>query len=1775
MSQAASSVGAAMDIREHRSGTIHEPIAIIGIGCRFPGSVDDPASFWNLLRDGVDAIEDFPEERAAIDNRFSGSSEVAGNVITRQGGYLRDIDRFDASFFGISPREVMQLDPQQRLLLETAWEALEDAGIPQNNLAGSSTGVYVGVWLNDFEASIYNSMHEVELHTTTGSGRYPNAGRISFAFDLRGPSLTVDTACSSSLVAVHLAVQGLRSRQTNLALAAGVNVILQPQITEAYTRAGMLAPDGRCKFGDAAADGYVRSEGCGVLVLKRLSEALADSDPIYAVIRGSAINNDGQGSGLLVKPSTEGQIAMLREAYADAGVEPAGVGYLEAHGTGTFAGDPVEIQAIGTVLGSDRPIDEPCLVGSVKANIGHTEGAAGIAGVIKAALALRHGAIPGNIHFETPNPNIPWDDIPVRIPATLTPWPATGTPRIAGVSSFGITGTNAHIVLEEAPRIDVPSREQVQTERPVVLPISARSQQALRALASAYADRLMDPEAPALTDLAFTAASRRSQLPERLAVTGDSHQALAQRLEAFATGQPSAGLACGTAPEQAPRLVFVFPGQGGQWIGMGLRLMATEPVFNSALARCDAAIEAETGWSLFDVLRAGPDESRLDEIDVVQPAIFAMQVALAELLASWGIRPDVVVGHSLGEAAAAYTAGILSLDDAAAIICRRSRLMQRVAGRGGMGVVDLSFAEATVLAARFGDRLAVAASNGPSTTVLSGDPDALDEALAAVQAGGGFARRVQVDVASHSPQVEPLLDDLRQILSDISPMIANTGFASSVTGDYLEGPELGADYWARNLRQPVLFGQVLDKLLNEGDAAFLEISPHPVLLTAIESAIQASNSTSIAVGSLRRGQDEAETIREAIGALWIAGLPVEWHQLAPGLVTLPLPGYPWQRERYWIDTPRRNHTFNGLAQASETSGQWLGSLLPTIATLPGRRFWQGRIEPFEDAPPDDRAGLSVLPATAAMVMAGAACGGPVEQLTVVNQTLLTATVETQTTLGPASEQSEVQIYTRPAGTDEWSLWVTARGAASGPVPDVADLAILMAGLTVQAVPDDRVEELWTSDAASLVRLHSPVHDEQSISSALDLVLRLTVDEPGVVLASIEHVDVRNAIGHGVWVYAFREEQTGALDAYMLALDGSIVGHVRRARFEAPSEELLEQASIERLNDWLYTYSWQPVDAPDHEPVPAGDWLVLASDDTASCAIAAAIEARGSRADTLAVAGVSLETRVNQIQHAIIAGERAYAGILDARTLGRNPDALELASECVAQSALDVAQAVASVRSETLPRLWFVTRGAQPVDGVPQDPAAAGVWGFGRVVANEHPEFWGGLIDLSPDAEEHEFGLLVDAIFSAGDEGEIAIRGTQRYVARLTRADPGDPATLELRDDATYLITGGAGAIGQAIARRMVAAGARYLTLVGRGELRPDAVSCINELEHSGAAIRYIRGDIGCRHDVTTIFEAIAGDMPPLRGIVHAAGVLSDATLLQQSPDSIHTVFAPKVSGASHLVEAARGHELDFLALFSSVSALLGIPGQSNYAAANAVLDAYAHTLQSEGIPAISIGWGRWGEIGLATQAESAAGLDRLGIAPMLPAAGVAAFERVMTSGATHIAVFDIDWPTYLERDRVVRWRFSEITTLGEMDRPQPEGGLRVRLDVVDADGREEVLLDYIRTVVAAVLRFDGPQRVLPTGGFFQIGMDSLTAVELKNQLQQSLDVTLPATIAFDYPTPQTLAFRLHELLYSARDSDVVAHDMNDDLNGLDGVSRDELHDLLEAELDLLNEELAR
>ena len=907
-----------------------EPIAIIGMGCRFPGDANDPASTWRLLRDGVDAISEVPPDRWDIDAFYDPDPDKPGKMSTRWGGFVKDVDKFDADLFGISPREAVGMDPQQRLLLTVAWEALEHAGQAPHTLMGSPTGVFVGIASFDYTQMQMQFLDHtrIDAYWATGASHSIASGRLSYVLGLQGPSMSLDTACSSSLVAVHLACQSLRSRECNLALAGGVNLILVPELLINFSKAHMMAADGRCKTFDATADGFVRGEGAGVIVLKRLTDAVADGDNILALIRGSAMNQDGRSNGITA-PNGPSQQAVIRKALQQAGVTPSEISYVECHGTGTALGDPIEVQSLGAVLAAGRSPDNPVIIGSIKTNIGHLETAAGVAGLIKVVLALQHQEIPPHLHFQEPNPHIPWEELGVTVPTSRTPWPARQGRRLAGVSSLGFSGTNAHVILEEAPVTHQQESARSVLERPLhLLNISARTETALQALAGRYERYFSDHPSASFTDVCFTANAGRGHFDWRLSMQARTAQEAQRKIATWRSGEESLGVFSGcTDSTNPPEVVFLFTGQGGQYVGMGRQLYDTQPTFRRALERCDALLRPHLERSLLAVLYPEPGQSSpLHDTNYTQPVTFALQYALAELWRAWGITPGLIMGHSVGEIVAATVAGMMSLEDGLMLVTERGRLMHSLSEKGMMASITAGEEAVAEALDPYKDAVAIAALNGPESTVISGERQAVQAMLQHLEGQGIKTKPLQISHAFHSPLVEPILDAFEAAAARARLREPTTALFSSMrlqmaTGDRL----LDAAYWRHNLRHTVRFAEAMHALRAKGYKVFVELGPTPILVAMGQKCYPEGEG--VWLPALRYGRDDWEQMLESVSMLYVNGVKVDWAGFDRDYSRrrVSLPTYPFEPQTYWLDelrvwqhgyTPTNSSSWESVTEAA-------------------------------------------------------------------------------------------------------------------------------------------------------------------------------------------------------------------------------------------------------------------------------------------------------------------------------------------------------------------------------------------------------------------------------------------------------------------------------------------------------------------------------------------------------------------------------------------------------------------------------------------------------------------------------------------------------------------------------------------------------------------------------------------------------------------------------------------------------------------------------------------
>ena len=2154
-----------------------EPIAIVGMGCRFPGGSDTPASFWRLLREGRDAVRELPSDRFDLRELYDADPERPGKMYMRRGGFLDDVQGFDAAFFGISPREASQMDPQQRLFLEVAWEALENAGQPPTELRGSRTGVFVGVLSTDYAHLPGSLAEKVDAYYYTGVNSSFIAGRLSHFLGIQGPSVTVDTACSASLVAVHLACQSLRSGESELALAGGVNLLLTPEVSMFLCKAKAMSPTGVCRAFDRYADGIVRGEGCGVVVLKRLSDAVAAGDHVLAVIRGTAINHDGASAGLTV-PNPDAQDHVYRAALANARVNAEKVSYVEAHGTGTALGDPIELSGLASVYCDPSVRQRPLLLGSVKTNIGHTDSAAGIAGLIKCVLILQHREVPQSLHFLEPNPGFAWNDYPIEVATRLRP--LDDDARWVSVSSFGLSGVNAHVVLEgvDSPH---PSESELfdRPQGPWLLVLSAKSEDALREQASSYGTLLASDSADATGDtyrLCRMAALGRSHLEHRAAFIAPDGDGVVGAIQAYlASVQPRRAVAEGGA-----KIAFVFSGQGPQWWAMGRDLLQSEPVFRNKLEEVESIFEREAGWSLLAEMLSDETSSRIDETEVAQPAMFAIQVALHELWRDWGVRPDAIVGLSMGEAAAAAVAGVLTLTDAVKVIYHRGRLLQNATGK--MMAVSLSFEEGLELIEPWKDRVSIAVHNGPRSVVLSG-PEAAIEAIAhTLDSKDVYHRDLHVKFASHCPQVDRYLDEVRDVLARIQPSAATVPMVSTVDGMYAREGSYDADYWRKNIREPVQFAAAMNLLLQDGFNTFLEISPHPVLNGAIAQCLEDHRRDGLVVHSLRRDKPGREAMLESLASLYTNGIDLDFRRdFSRPARYVALPNYPWQRRRFWVKRPDARRLTTDVDSAAS-----LGLLGVRVSSpIEGVQF-RSTVTKSDAHGLDGHqvSGRVLFPAAGFMSMAllaGRQCGFEAPALEDLN--LLTPIVLSdeptalQTVVDGATGdgRKRFRVFSNADPGDSWSL--NANGILSEPpatsVPTILDLEVVRQRCRELAVDEfyskiaesgyqyrgdfRSIQQIWTGDGEVLARVVLDRNERRApagewietglLDACMHSVLgALDLDDPTwqYVPRGLGMFRVRRAPGSVVWSHV-RLTERPQLTGARVAADLRIVDDSGRMVAEIDGLTLA-RITVEGSGlgeGWCYRIDWQEREIETYGRAPGNreHWVLFADEGGVASRLAEFLRGRSVHC-TLIRPDVSRGARDEDLLVDPRAAERFRRAFLELdRSLGACTNVLffwgldtkpahSLTTRILASEQerfcggmLHLIQGVVGAGWASLPRLWVFTRGTQWVrsDEVTRAPSPASLWGLARVAALEHPELKCTAVDLDPMEQGDPSPMIVREIASEHAESQVAFRDGKRFIARLvqkalpgsidgrrlsgpeavqitldgygtldnlrqsplTRTPPGpgeveievraaglnfrdvmsalgmlvpyeremgiessadvrfgfecsgviasvgdgvdafevgdevvaalvmgslgnfvhakvgfvvrkpealsfeeaatlpiafltasyalqdlakiqtgdrvliqaaaggvgqaavqiaqaagaevfatahpdkweavkaigvrhvmssrttefadyvmqvtggrgvdivlnsltgelvdksiaacgekgrfieigktdvrDPAEMRrqrpdvsynvfdlaavaaenpavitekyrklmelvetgvlralpyksfpldrvvsafrymalgkhvgkvvlvpsppprrermspIREDATYLVSGGLGALGLETARWLAREGARHLVLVGRHSPSPAAERVIESLRGASVQVLAARTDVSDPDAVEGLFRLLHESMPALRGIVHAAAVLDDGVLLRQDLGRFRRVLAPKIYGAWNLHAAAQKLPLDFFVCFSSTVALLGSAGQANYAAGNAFMDGLASLRRAEGKHGLSISWGPWGEVGLVAELaerDRARWAER-GIKAIPTQDGLDVMGRLLQSAAAQVAVLPVDWELYAREVPVGGPKlFLERLTSAATEPGPSDGALMEKLREAPSERRRDLLADHVRSQIANVLGLPSPAGIKSRQRLFDLGLDSLMALQVRNRLAHTLGCSLPATLVFDYPTVEALTGHLAQDVLSLRidsgeDDAAIGkerHALQAD-GALDELSADELADLLSEEL---------
>ena len=1792
----------------------HAPIAIIGVGCRFPGGIRNAEMYWELLSEGRDAITEVPSWRWDVDSLYDPDPHANGRIATRWGGFLESPELFDSSFFGIAPVEARGMDPQQRLLLEVSWEALEDAAIVPATLAGSRTGVFVGLCNSDYaQRTLLSSPEQIDTYFAQGASHAVAAGRISYFLGLRGPSLAIDTACSSSLVAIHQACQSLRLGETDLVLTGGVNLLFMPEVTMALSRAEMMAPDGRCKAFSAEANGFVRSEGCGIVVLKRLEDAMRDGDRVIAVIRGTAANQDGRSSGITA-PNGPSQEDVIRAALADAGLSAEAVSYVEAHGTGTRLGDPIELRALDAVLGKGRSVDARLAVGSVKSNFGHTESAAGVAGLIKLALSLQHRTIPASLHCTHPNPEIDWESNHLRVPATAEPWqPADGeTLRVGAVSSFGFSGTNAHLVVTEPPAVSTPSINGRDTPDSCVIPLSARSKQALQIMAAQLADRLRENPTLSLQDVAFTLSTGRSAFAHRAAIRVESKERLIEELSFLAQGDSDQDSAFfrGVGEARKPRVAFLFAGQGGERTGMGLSLLAHSEVFRAAVAEVDVALAGAISTSIEDIFRNEHDE--LAQSAFVQPALYAFQYGMARVWQSWGIEPEIVVGHSMGEIVACSLAGVMSVTDASQLVAARGRLTQELGDPGGMVAVAVSEEQALAGLTGYEANVSIAAVNGPAGVVISGRSEPLEQATLGFERAGIRVKRLNITYGSHSPAMHRVLPAFYQEAAKVHYHAPRMPILADLTGEMVTGAStFSAQYFTGHLSRPVQFQRCLDRLEKEGCGLCIEMGPRAVLSTfGKERAVRATRWIASATGR----EDDFPALQSALADAFTAGAEVDWKStFRHGRANkVSLPTYPFERERYWIeeeDFAQRPVSKTARRVGSATYGS-AGSQLDTSVPIFQRELsW-----PLPWHLADHRVGEHVaVPASVYLSLAWdafrahckASLPARVLDLAIIRPLQPgDENLNLQTVLTPSQQNGSFTFYisSRHRNHEQWTLHATGRldsrlSAADEPITasfDRETAGRLQAEEFYQLL-DERgvhlgaayrtVKEVWclpgaaqgvvVSDDAFHAQTDATAGPHPALLDGCFQVLGAAALDGGDtqlrLMTGIEEIVLDGELRGELLVDAQLEAQdAGVYEGSALIRDseGTVLARARGIRL---CPVTAQRETTQSGEGWLYEQAWQPAPLVRKSFDPRNRHLLVFG---SRAGLAGAVVDRLLSAGQSAEVVSSLDELVGELDSA--KGSPLQHEVVDLRAIEAQehgplresfdplPDVLSglavdsaewIGDRAVALTAQCVRLWLHLLRDEG--KLWVFTRGAVPIRGTSQIGGAmhSTLWGLARCATLEHPQRLRRVVDLDPDAILQQISsIVVQELLSDDDEEQVAYTGSSRLAFRLKPSKCRKPAPVGdariFRKDGSYLLTGGAGGLGLRVAAWLGKRGAGKLVLTTRSHASLAARQQeIETLRAAGVDLTVVQADVADADAMERLFARF-GSNGDLPPLV---GIFHMAADVSSAP--VEAIDDEQIRSTFRAKVSGTWllHELTRalpLDFFVAFSSTAAIMGAGN-------LGSYAAANSFvDSVTAVRAAEGlpftsiSWGTWQTMRLASREAQSQYVsgGMLPMPDDTAVEWLEYLLHRG-------DIRQPMIANIDWAMLASLYETKRQRpwmQLVRPQisvPDQGSKSAWSIQPGETRLNSLERAVQKEAARVLGFRRGEVPAVNARLADLGLDSLMAVSLRNRLQQLTGQALSATFAFEYSTPARMAMALDMILWGAGAVD----------EGHSAAERDEIH----------------
>ena len=1828
----------------------NQAIAIIGLSCRFPlaKNIDE---FWNLLASGIDAVEEIPLERWNISQFYDPDPNAPDKSIQKHAAFLENIHHFDPYFFNISPLEAKEMNPSQKLMLELTWEALQDSSIPYSKIKGSKTGVYIGSIWTDFEKVRSHKKSPLNQHSALGQCANVIANRISYTWGLTGPSLVVDTGCSSSLVAIHLACQSIWDGSCKLALAGGVNHLLDPEQYAVLSKFGGLSPTGRCHAFDQAADGFVRGEGGGIVLLKSLEDAIRDKDQIHAVIRGMAVNNNGFNVNLPATSIT-GQIEVIKEAYKNAGIKPSDIHYLEAHGTGTRLGDKTETDAIHQAISGGRKRGDALLIGSVKTNLGHLEGAAGIAGLLKIIASMKHNRIPKNLHFETPNPDIPFGNLNIKVPTEVSSWPTKeGETKKAGINSFGWGGTNAHLILEEFISQDQEAEQLKDDKRAYLLPISAKTNSVLINQIKSYKYLLSQSASNnQYADLSIVSALKNANLEYRVAFTATNQSELLASMEEYLNVDQK-NKPCNTNGRK--KIAFIFPGHGSQWLGMGQTLYHKYDVFKQAIDNCDTAFKPFVDWSLIDELFAEDASSKMSNISYGQPLICAIQIALAKLWISWGIEPYAIVGHSMGEVAAAYIAGGISLEDAAHIICVRSRLMLKVSGKGAMAVTELNIVAARKLASEYKGQLAVAVINSPKSTVLSGEPQAIDDVVNRLEKQGLFSRRVKVDVASHSYQMDDIAKELAVELQNISPLTSTKyRLASTVLNSFIEGAQLSPFYWAQNLRNPVQFAPVIDQMFKEQIDTFIEISGHPILTMAINECAESAGVEATIVHSTKRAIDEETEILNNLGKLYTAGVPIDWTKIYPQTMPhLQLPTYPYERELYEIEDRSDWDTKQHKGNIGDPF--LLGSPIVLAGAEDGQYYWQTTIH--TDKYPYLKHHLvnneNLFPNAGYIEMAIQATNFiyrsnniKFDEVNFISKLKLTDKPTVVQTLAQVQKDKKVQIKFFEKNGSSWVLKAEAlvqslpkslvmkksrrfqpslkgfKQISKESYYEMLTKIGLNYGANFQCITDIWLN--YNSYVIAKVKLPATLtHDVSKYNihvALLDSLFHPMFNREGREDSTIElsafltslknlHINTNTCSTDEFWVSMKIERnvqsltrETNVVSAAMTVYDqyGRLVMHGIEIKSKIVDRKMLNSVS-EDMKQQLYFVDWkQKIFSPDYANIyqqvsTEKKWLIF-SDENIGPKFSEKIREKGGdcifikAGNTFSRVQYGLGTSAIDYIEIDTNKEEDYLKALQVADQAREakgiahffcmPQADEPLSSILlmekqnegAISLIYLSNAIKKHYSTEPPRLVIATSNTQQFGSTstPINIQHAPAWGIAKVIAEEYSELDCRRYDLSVNPKLVELRSFFELVFSPDEDTEFIVRRSLIWTPILKRYNaPLVGVRNELDPRASYLVTG-FGGMGAYFIEWMFNHGARNFILVSRsGKVTSAAQIIFNRLTTSGAKFHNCPCDVSNVTALKALLDRIGESHPPLKGIVHAAGVIETHLLSDFTKEEYKRVAAPKLQGAWNLHQLTLSMNLDLFVLFSSASTLFGISGLGCYMAANSFLDALAHYRHQKGLEVTCINWGTIKDVGMVSTDKH-----------LEVFADAEGFEAINMHDA--IQTFDCIYPEAIPQMGILRLDINKVAEFypalannhflddlksavkHELHDLESLSNVAEKLkDLPSRSERSKAIEDIIKSMVSISTK--APiDRISTSITFKAMGVDSLMAVQLKNKINKVFNAKVPVTAFWNQPTIKEYSSYLIGLLGLDLEHKPKFQSQTPKEDRLDSKSLDELSNLL-------------